>query len=103
MTRTRATFVPLLLVLGLAACEGQQMAGANPYPAPPPPRQETIPKPPVTEQQLIWQPGHWDWTGNGYVWREGQYVPLAGHSDKWQPGYWTLQNGTWTWVPAHWL
>jgi hypothetical protein len=35
----------------------------NPYPPVPPLQTETMPLPPVTVTPLIWQPGHWDWTG----------------------------------------
>jgi hypothetical protein len=76
------------------------MAPPNP---PPPPRAETIPKPPVTEDAVTWQPGHWEWDGKDYSWHEGAWVPLAGHGTQWQPGYWALQNGAWVWVPAHWM
>jgi hypothetical protein len=41
--------------------------------------------------------------GSGYTWREGRYVPLAGHGTEWQFGYWSNQFGSWIWVPAHWL
>ena len=48
-------------------------------PAPmPPPMAETMPRPPVSPVPLIWQPGHWDWTGSSYVWAPGQYVDLGG-------------------------
>ena len=36
---------------------------------------------------LIWQPGHWDWTGSSYVWVPGQYVDLARPQRTWMPGY----------------
>jgi hypothetical protein len=96
----------LLLVLGTAAAcapTSGQMASGNPYPPPPPVRTEVIPKPPVSEEPLIWQPGHWEWEGSGYAWRQGQWVPRAGHGTQWQDGYWSNQGGTWTWVPGHWI
>lgn len=46
---------------------------ANPPPPLPAPMTESIPKPPVSAVPLIWQPGHWDWTGSGYGWIPGQY------------------------------
>jgi hypothetical protein len=70
---------------------------------PPPGRSETIPKPPVSEQPLVWQPGHWDWTGGSYAWRPGQWVLRAGHGTLWQDGYWAREGGTWVWIPGHWL
>ncbi len=98
----------LLLALGAASCaqpSPASIATANPYPPPPPVRSEVIPKPPVSEAPLIWQPGHWDWVGSGYSWREGEWVQRAGHGTEWQDGYWSNQNptGTWTWLPAHWI
>jgi len=98
--------VPALVALGLAACTAtpsSSVAGASPYPPPPPVRTEVIPKPPVSETPLIWQPGHWDWAGTGYTWREGEWVQRAGHGTEWQDGYWSRETGTWAWKPAHWM
>lgn len=97
---------PVLLgaAIALTACATEGGGtGYNPYPQPPPVRTEEIPKPPVSEEPLIWQPGHWDWSGSGYIWRDGHWVKRGGHGTQWQDGYWTPQGGTWTWVPAHWL
>ena len=63
---------------------------------------EVIPKPPVTETPVIWQLGHWDWNGTGYVWQAGQYVPRDGHS-LYMPGYWASTVSGWQWQPAHWM
>jgi WXXGXW repeat (2 copies) len=72
-------------------------------PPPVPPLQvETIPNPPVSAEQLIWQPGHWDWTGSGFAWVPGQYVTAAGHGNLWQPGYWVQGPSGFIWQPAHW-
>ena len=90
----------LLLVAG---CEGSTGKVEPSPPAPPPAAAETVPLPPVSEAPLIWQPGHWDWIGVGYTWREGRWVTRAGHGTLWQPGYWTQEDGAWNWVPAHWL
>ena len=98
----------LLLTLAAAACSTpppSAIATGNPYPPPPPVRTEVIPKPPVSEEPLIWEPGHWDWVDTGYAWHEGEWVKRAGHGTEWQDGYWSNQNpkGTWTWLPAHWM
>jgi hypothetical protein len=88
--------------LALAGCAGQ--ASGNPYPPVPPLQAETMGKPPVTTTPLIWQPGHWDWTGGGYTWVPGEFVPSAGHGTLWMPGYWARgADGTWVWQPAHWM
>ncbi len=88
------------LVLG--ACASR--TGAPPYPPVPALIVEVLPKPPVSQTPLIWKPGHWDWTGNGYVWIPGEYVPRAGRSGLWMQGYWSgTPTGGWAWMPAHWL
>ncbi len=88
----------------LAGCVSPAVEPAGlPYPAPPPMPAETIPMPPVSEDALIWQPGHWDWTGGGYIWREGRWVPRGEHGTQWMPGYWAREGGVWNWMPAHWL
>lgn len=69
---------------------------------PPPPQPEVQPLPPVSEQPLTWQPGHWDWNGTSYVWIPGAWVPRAGHGKLWQPGFWTVGPAGCAWVPGHW-
>jgi WXXGXW repeat (2 copies) len=93
--------IPFAL-LGLIALGACTVAEAPYPPMPPPPTTEIIPKPPVSEQPLIWEPGHYDWTGNAYLWQSGKYVPRDGHS-MWMPGYWSGANGSYVWVPAHWM
>ena len=88
----------LLLAVLLAACTAQP-----PAPPVPAPRADPMPLPPVTPEALIWQPGHWDWTGSGYVWAPGFYVPAAGHGGNWMPGWWAKTDGLWHWEPAHWI
>jgi hypothetical protein len=51
----------------------------------------------------MWQPGHWDWTGNSFVWTPGQYVESAGHGGTWMPGWWQQTGAGWVWQPAHWV
>jgi hypothetical protein len=95
---------PALLAIGLlAGCAQNIAAGNNPYPPVPPPIPEEQPKPPVTAEALMWQPGHWDWNGNGYVWAKGQYVPAAGHGNMWMPGWWARTPSGWQWQPPHWM
>ena len=96
--------VAALLGAGLlAGCANQTETMATPpYPPVPPPMTETVPKPPVTAEPLMWQPGHWDWTGTGYTWAPGQYIPAAGHGPLWVPGWWSRTPTGWKWEPAHW-
>ena len=100
MHRTRHVTM-LAAALALAGCYAPPEF-VSPYPPAPPVRAEEMPKPPVSAEPLIWQPGHWDWTGRGYVWLPGEWVARAGHGTMWQDGYWTFSAGTWAWVPAHW-
>lgn len=86
----------------LAGCVQQGGLAGNPYPPVPAPMVEAIPKPPVTGQALMWQPGHWEWNGTGYMWLPGQYVPAAGHGSLWMPGFWAQTPSGWSWTPAHW-
>jgi WXXGXW repeat (2 copies) len=91
-----------LLALSLIAGCTQAASGGNPYPPVPPLIAEPLPKPPVTGEALMWQPGHWDWNGGGYVWARGQYVPARGHGNLWVPGWWSRSDAGWSWQPAHW-
>ena len=90
--------IAIICALLLAACTAQP-----PHPAVPVPRTESVPKPPVSAEPLVWQPGHWDWAGSGYLWAPGQYVPAAGHGLNWMQGWWSLTDGMWQWEPAHWV
>jgi hypothetical protein len=91
-------------LFGAAALAGCAPEAPKAPPPVPPPQAEVIPKPPVTATPLVWQPGHWNWNGSGYVWEPGQYVPRDGHSDMYMPGYWAESpQGGWHWVPAHWM
>jgi hypothetical protein len=100
----RFTTLAALLVVGLTAgCVVQEPnSSENPYPPVPPLVAELMPKPPVTPEALVWQPGHWDWGAGGYIWAPGQYVPAAGHGNLWVPGWWARTDAGWSWQPAHW-
>ncbi len=92
-------YCAIAVLLLLAAC-----ASSSAPPAPiPPPMAETIPKPPVSAVPLIWQPGHWDWTGSSYVWVPASTSMRRGHSGTWMPPYWEKTNSGWVWRSAHWM
>jgi hypothetical protein len=56
-------------------------------PAPPPEPPQAAPgEPPNADSFYV--PGHWDWTGTGFVWRAGYWARI-------EPGY--------VWVPAHYV
>ncbi|MCW3473790.1 YXWGXW repeat-containing protein [Limobrevibacterium gyesilva] len=94
----------LVIGVGLAGCSTVK-ENAGPCPTPPPIKREEIPKPPVSEQEQIWQPGHWDWNGNNYAWREGSWIKREGRANQWMDGYWDRPSvpGTCVWNPAHWM
>jgi hypothetical protein len=72
--------------------------------APPPPRVETIPAPPVVQSQtMTWVPGHWSWSGANWAWAEGHYLQRPAPQAVWQPGQWMQQpTGGYVWVDGHW-
>jgi len=97
MTRIAAIAIPCLLLL--ASC-----GPAYPtHPPIPPIRSEQVPVPPRSSVVLIWQPGHYNWNGNAYVWIPGEWVDRAGHGTLWQDGYWEQTAQGSVWLPAHWF
>ena len=96
------TLATLLTVSLIGGCSPPQPPDTNAFSLIPPLIAETIPKPPVTAEPLMWQPGHWDWNGSGYVWAKGQYVPAMGHGNLWMPGWWQRTPSGWAWQPPHW-
>lgn len=106
MTRRRrfrptASFASILVAAGLAGCTAA-VPTANPYPPVPRAPVEIVPKPPVSATPLVWQPGHYEWNGTGYVWYPGIFVQQLGRRPLWQPGYWTRRERGWVWIPGHW-
>lgn len=89
----------VLAALGLAGCVVTYQA----YPSVPSPRAEQVPAPPRSSVALIWQPGHYDWTGTTFAWTPGEWVERAGHGTLWQDGYWRRAGDSYAWVPAHWM
>ena len=72
----------------------------------PPLKAEQRPKPPVSEDAQVFQPGHWDWNGSSYTWREGIWIKkTAGVSSLWMDGFWKREKYPQPcyWVPAHWV
>lgn len=99
---TTAVLRPAVL---LAACLMLGQGCTVPYadhPPVPPALAEDVPAPPRSPITLIWRPGHYDWTGTGYVWVGGEWVDRAGHGSLWQDGYWRRSGPNPVWVPAHW-
>ncbi len=67
---------------------------------PPAPRSELIP--PAPNERVVWDPGRWNWNGQGYVWISGHYVERPYQQAKWEPGHWVAQDGAWAWEQGHW-
>ena len=63
---------------------------------------ETIPLPPVSEEELIWQPGDWAYFGGSYRYEPGHYVPRAGRRAAWAFGHWAGRSPHYVWVPGGW-
>lgn len=91
----RAGLLALLCVAGFAGS-----ALAQPAPVPPP-RFEPAPPPPPGARH-VWQPGHWRWTGAGWVWIGGHYVVRHHRWHQYVPGHWARRGPQWVWIPAHW-
>ena len=98
MLRVLAVAVPCSLIL--QGCGGPSGPA---HPPVPPVLAEDVPAPPEPRVALIWQPGHYDWTGSDYQWVPGKWVERAGHGTLWQDGYWQRNGGTEVWLPAHWI
>jgi YXWGXW repeat-containing protein len=84
-----------------------QPATALIAPGPPPaPQAELVPPPPQGAGSVVWQPGHWMFTGmagNPWSWQPGQYVPPPMGQTTWVPGHWAQQlSGGWVWMEGHW-
>lgn len=69
-------------------------------PAPPAPRVEIQPAAPDT--RAVWDPGHWNWDGNQYVWVSGRYIERPDVAMRWEPGRWMSENGSWVWMDGRW-
>jgi len=98
----RIAVTALLGTLLLAGCAPDLSRTNEAPPAIPAPMADVPPKPPLSGETLVWQPGYWDWIGSGFAWHPGQYVPAAGHGNLWMPGYWERGPSGWVWQPPHW-
>ena len=69
--------------------------------APPPPGQQTIVMTPPEREGFVYEPGHYGWDGELYVWVEQQYIPnREGHH--WR--HYTLEKlgDKWHYRAGHW-
>ena len=95
----------LLVAGGLLSGCAVLKDNAGPCPAVPQIRREDRPKPPVSDVEQLFQPGHWEWHGGSYNWREGSWIKRDGRSNLWMDGNWVRDQvpGPCRWEPAHWL
>ena len=103
-----------ILIVGVAACAPppaaevtipQSRVMAEIKIAPPPPRSEEIPPPPPGQDSMVrWDPGHWRYTGNDWVWVQGHYIARPSQVANWVPGHWAqAADGGWVWEQGHWI
>jgi len=118
----RAALLALPLLLSLTACDpnfpwigpGTQYPGWTLPPvdttisapkAPPALQAETeglLPQGPAG--YFVWDPGHWHWTGQDFVWIDGHYVERPYRGSTWVPGSWAQdqEKTVWIYTPGHW-
>jgi hypothetical protein len=73
--------------------------------APPAPQPEVVaPLPQGPAGYFVWDPGHWHWTGQDFVWIDGHYVERPYRGSTWVPGLWAPDKSKteWIWTPGHW-
>jgi hypothetical protein len=66
--------------------------------APPPPREEAIPRP---RRGHEWAPGHWAWRNGQHVWVSGHWVRER-RGSHWVPDRWVERDGRWVLMAGHW-
>lgn len=101
----RPALMGLLGLLALTGCDTVR-ENAGECPQAPPLRAQERPKPPVSEEEQIFQPGYWDWNGTSYTWREGVWIKKrAGQGSLWMDGFWKRDKvpGPCYWSPARWI
>jgi hypothetical protein len=94
---------PILAAVAVAAAVLGSVGSALAQPAPIPELRREGPPPPPPGTNYLWEPGHWHWAGNGYVWVAGHYIVRqpAWHGE-FVPGHWARRGPEWVWVPGHW-
>lgn len=78
---------------------GGPLGGPPPYRPIPELRPEVVLPP---RHGMIWEPGHWQWTGRDYVWSRGRYIPVRPRYRQFVPGRWVRRGPGWVWIGPHW-
>ncbi len=103
MTRFVVRAALTAALAGLCALSGCALAPGG-CPAVPAVQAETMPPPPPSGEQQVWEPGHWNYQQNQFFWEPGHYIPYVAGRGGWIPGAFAPgPDGTCNWVPAHWL
>lgn len=59
-------------------------------------------QPAATQPNMIWQPGYWGLSYNGFFWVPGTWVQAPQVGLLWTPGYWGWGNNRYNWYPGYW-
>ncbi len=89
-----------LLVSGalLTGCYAGTSGGVMVHSAPPAPQVAYY----DYDDERIWIEGRWDWTANGWVWRDGYWIDSR-PGYVYTQGYWDMRNGRYLWIDGRWL
>jgi hypothetical protein len=94
----------VLLLSGIAAAPrvtySQIVVGVGIRIAPPVLRVEVQPFCP--RPNLLWTPGYWAYSPNGYYWVGGDWIAAPRAGLLWTPGYWGNNNGSYAWSEGYW-
>ena len=67
-----------------------------------PPALPAFYQPQATQPNMIWQPGYWGWSPDGYFWVPGTWVQAPQVGLLWTPGYWGWNAGFYNWNQGYW-
>lgn len=68
----------------------------------PPPDKPEVP-PNALGADKVWTPGHWEWSGEAYVWIPGEVRTRPRPDALWFPGRWERLFNGWVRVQGHWV
>ena len=100
--RRRLPVLILPLMLGMLLAGAPAAQAQPPFPPVPQLKYEPVPPAPGPEQDYLWQPGHWDWTGAKYAWVQGTWIERHLGYHEYRQGVWVRHSGDWEWSSAHW-
>jgi WXXGXW repeat (2 copies) len=72
----------------------------RPIQAPPPPRNESRPRPPKPHG-YVWTDGYWAWNNGRYTWESGHWV-TARQGKRWTSPRWQQQGQSWVFIDGRW-